>query len=500
MLDKEHSSLKQQEISRQGSIFRNTRRTIAWFHDIDDFSCLEGLIEIAALSMIGVNKGLREATKHTREWRKARALSHMGDGPTGLFSQPKDTLKGPEFKLWSKQQTGHAKEMSQPVNFWFTSLWTLQELCLRPDMWLATSEWKFLCLEEHTLLPLNGVLCIFGKYKKSLSGERITEPCLIDAVSELRRWEVLTGLGELLSLRRVDILRLGDQRYCKEARSEAIMSVVGATRWYDRVVAGQYDPESDLILNKYCKEFINEVKRLIPTEFYTSYMKHVSIHEDGRMKAINPFTSFDGEGTARDHSASSSACICGSLMPFGKTGQRYRRSPAPGLSNMQAHNSVSSWIIDTLGRVVIKRACMLASRRHAISITRDPLSCNIPNTLTNTNINNFVGKLSISINHKRSNFTNLPDLYKWARTEEFGVYLVGISSLLEIAEYAPGFGVPSSHGLIRGIVLRDVEQEREETRGSRKLASIGTFHAVPQTKTGDRFELPGECSVDWIVL
>ncbi|UKZ93075.1 uncharacterized protein TrAFT101_008007 [Trichoderma asperellum] len=339
-LDKEHSSLKQQEISRQGSIFRNARRTIAWFHDIDDFSCLEGLIEIAALSMIGVNKGLREATKHTREWRKARALSHMGDGPTGLFSQPKDTPKGPEFKLWSKQQTGHAKEMSQPVNFWFTSLWTLQELCLRPDMWLATSEWKFLCLEEHTLLPLNGVLCIFGKNKKSLSGERITEPCLIDAVSELRRWEVLTGLGELLSLRRVDILRLGDQRYCKEARSEAIMSVVGATRWYDRVVAGQYDPESDLILNKYCKEFINEVKRLIPTEFYTSYMKHVSIHEDGRMKAINPFTSFDGEGTARNHSASSSACICGSLMPFGKTGQRYRRSPAPGLSNMQAHNSV----------------------------------------------------------------------------------------------------------------------------------------------------------------
>lgn len=65
---------------------------------------------------------------------------------------------------------------------------------------------------------------------------------------------------------------------------------------------------------------------------------------------------------------------------------------------------------------------------------------------------------------------------------------------------SPGFGVPSFHGLVRGIVLRDVEQEREETRGSRKLVSIGTFHAVPQTKTGDRFELPGECSVDWIVL
>lgn len=139
-LDEEHSILKRQEISRQGSIFRNAKRAIAWFHDVDDFSCLGGLIEFAALSMIGIDETLKEESQHERERRMARALSQMEDGLAELFSKPKDTPKRPDFQQWSKQQMGHGEEMSQPINFWFTSLWTLQELCLRPDMWLATSD------------------------------------------------------------------------------------------------------------------------------------------------------------------------------------------------------------------------------------------------------------------------------------------------------------------------------------------------------------------------
>lgn len=158
------------------------------------------------------------------------------------------------------------------------------------------------------------------------------------------------------------------------------MSVVGGTRWYDRVVAGQYNPESDLILNKYCKAFISEVKSLIPTEFYTGYMKHVCIHDNGRMKAIHPFTCFDGECTTRDCSASSSSDISGSLMPFGKIGQRYRRNAALGPSNKQAHDSVSSWAIDELGRVIMKRACILAPSCIPVSTARSALNSAVPTT------------------------------------------------------------------------------------------------------------------------
>lgn len=275
------------------------------------------------------------------------------------------------------------------------------------------------------------------------------------------------------------------------------MSVVGATRWYDRVVAGQYNPESDLVLNKYCKAFIDEVKRLIPTEFYTCYTKHVSIHENGRMKAVHPFTCFDGKRTTQDCSAPSSPDTSGSLVPFGITGQCYRRNAALGLGNKQAHNSVSSWTIDKFGRVMIKRACILASGCITASTTRSALNHNIPVTYEYPSLSN---ELSIFINNEPFNLTNPPNLYEGARAGEFEIYLVVISSLLENAQYAPGFGVPSSHGLIQGIVLRAMEQESETTRGSRPLVSVGTFHAVPQTEAGNRFELPEECSVDWIVL
>lgn len=181
-LDDEHGGLKQQEISRQGSIFRNAKRTIAWFHDVDSFSALQGLIEIAALSMIGADKALGEGTRHERERRMARALIRMGDGPTGLFSKAEDTPNGPGFQQWSKQQMGYGEDMNQPINFWFTSLWTLQELCLRPDMWLATSDWTFLCLERNTRIPLNGALCILQKYEKTLTPGSMTEPRLLDAI------------------------------------------------------------------------------------------------------------------------------------------------------------------------------------------------------------------------------------------------------------------------------------------------------------------------------
>lgn len=272
------------------------------------------------------------------------------------------------------------------------------------------------------------------------------------------------------------------------------MSVVGASRWYDRVVAGQYNPESDLILNKYCRAFISEVKSLIPTDFYTGYMKHVCIHENGRMKAIHPFTCFDGKCTTRDCSALSSSDISGSLMPFGNIGQRYRRNAAPGLSNKQAHNSVSSWLIDKFGRVMIKRACVLVSSRIAVSEAQGTINA----TITAASNNDI--KVRISFHQRPFNLAHFPNPCNEARAGSFGIYLIVISSLLENAEYDSGFGLPSFQWLSQGIVLRPVEQKREATRGPRSLVAVGTFYTLSNTKAGDQFELPEKWAVDWIVL
>ena len=38
------------------------------------------------------------------------------------------------------------------MNRWFSSLWTLQEICLRPDMRLCNKNWEVLAVGEHEQL------------------------------------------------------------------------------------------------------------------------------------------------------------------------------------------------------------------------------------------------------------------------------------------------------------------------------------------------------------
>jgi hypothetical protein len=246
------------------------------------------------------------------------------------------------------------------------------------------------------------------------------------------------------------------------------MSVVGATRWYERVAAGQYNPESDLILNKYCKAFISEVKGLIPTEFYTGYTKHCLIHNDGRMKAKHPFTCFDGECTTWDCSAPSSIDTSGSLMPFGTTGDCYDSNAALWLGNKQAHDSVSSWTIDGFGRVIITRACILAPSCVTLSTARSALNSTVPTTSIDQSPAKEPPFLT---NSKPFNIANLSYFHRGARLGKFEAYFVVISSLFENVKYAPGFGVPSPQARIQGIILRAVRQ----IRGSRQLVSERSF-------------------------
>lgn len=249
------------------------------------------------------------------------------------------------------------------------------------------------------------------------------------------------------------------------------MSVVGATRWYDRVAAGQYNPESDLILNKYCKAFISEVTRLIPTEFYTGYTKHCLIHEDGRMKATHTFTCFDGKGIRRDRSASGSSKTSGSLMPFGIAGECYGTNAALWQGNKQAHDSVSSWTIDQFGRVIIKRACILAPGCVSVSTARSALNPSIPTAFDDKYPMKKMSFFFFLKNKKPINLADLPHFRTGARAGESGTYVVVLSSLFDNAEFTPGFGVSSSRARIQGIVLRAVEQKSEETRGSTTAGS-----------------------------
>src|SRR5262249_42712768 len=113
-------------------------------------------------------------------------------------------------------------------NPWFTSLWTLQEVCLRPDMWLCNSKWEFLAIDENTPVALNDLvaLCVGTSSVPDPTGR------VAAGVQELRRLIQMTGLESLLRLSELSIITMGNERHCKKRRAEAIMSAVGAVEWF----------------------------------------------------------------------------------------------------------------------------------------------------------------------------------------------------------------------------------------------------------------------------
>lgn len=139
--------LKTREIARQAPIFGNAQIAIAWLHDVQDLSCIEGLFRVLAVSLPQLE--LSSEQQKTRDHLLTQASEKIV-GPTGLFNSEISNGRRRYEDSWTAKSTVQAFSGTEypEVNHWFTSLWTLQEACLRPDMWLATSNWSFFPLGQ----------------------------------------------------------------------------------------------------------------------------------------------------------------------------------------------------------------------------------------------------------------------------------------------------------------------------------------------------------------
>ncbi|KAM4062032.1 hypothetical protein HRG_008902 [Hirsutella rhossiliensis] len=190
-------------------------------------------------------------------------------------------------------------------------------------------------------------------------------------------------LKALLFLEQVDILMLADSRHCTGRRAEAIMSALGATRWFDHVRQKIYNPESDLIMDKYPARFIEEVRQLIPNEFMTSYIKAPTecLTRSGQealdliLNGVDGkilITLYDlrhvlGDDIFQDYNISDDIGAGGSLLPFSRRQHEYtnlRKDNFPGA--VQAHKSLEKWHIEKSGRVHITTACILSSNKSPV--------------------------------------------------------------------------------------------------------------------------------------
>lgn len=143
------SDIAIQEIGRQAGIFRNASRAIAWLHDVADLSCLNAMLRWFTLSLILFEPGSSDAKR--RDEMKEKELQRIAHKPSGLLAP------GQGFRRIS-----HGLKLNPR----FTSLWTLQEVCLRPDMLLASSDWDTLSVDGTLRVLLGALLLVYSEVIK----------------------------------------------------------------------------------------------------------------------------------------------------------------------------------------------------------------------------------------------------------------------------------------------------------------------------------------------
>lgn len=220
-------------------------------------------------------------------------------------------------------------------------------------MWLCTKDLIPLRLIDgdiDSVLELSGLMALLqqaGGRRSDPSGTAygINETEMHIRVKAPRNITLITyvmsisGMAYIFQPTVGDILWQGSNRYCREDRSEAIMSVLGVDNW-----KGRNDPNSkDTVLEKYSLAFLEEVRRRWGSSLFY---------------VLSP-------------SKEAESIRIGSMLPF-KAGYRpYFQGPQRYVSpqDLFEHDSVRKWKIQQNGNVVIHEAAIIA----ASGMTGEPI-------------------------------------------------------------------------------------------------------------------------------
>lgn len=397
------------EISHQASIFRGASTAIVWFNDIDVWTSLEASIQWLCASFLQFNE------------------SEQPESDFGLGNI--DNLAASSIELFKANATSTVpgRDSGLVLNPWMTSLWTLQELCLRPDILMCNSHWKLLSFGHDVPITFDELVALEQANAKALGSTLAASPKPRGAM-EISAMLRSTGTADLLQMSRPTILILGDKRHCSERRAEAVMAVLDATDWYS--TTNDAANEANLVMGKYPLGFLHDVcYELGSATFFST-------------DSMEPY--FHRMLTALDRSNEVEAV--GSLLPFGsaypKIYRELRSNPV-----FSAHPSVSTWIVEATGTVRICEAVIVAS---ANSTTSEKM----PSVIFGPVLGGQIGEIMPQEN---------VDLHYWVSHYEpsFCNYAVCLFSApkatvgILLKELAPGFLVKV------GSYLENARNERE---------------------------------------
>lgn len=256
------------EIARQAAIFTNARWATIWCNRVEDWSGLEAAVRW--LSSVYISHSISLGPELKGSSPNLEDIAKCANKTTQLVNVVDRTRDLARNGLAMPHVQGEQILGWFEPDGWFSSLWTLQEACLRPDLYLCDRNWRVArpSGDQHSIgiqgaITLDCLVALFNAVLLDLQKYGNYPLAVVELIGILD----ITGMHKLLGLGPIDVLLLGNQRYCEDAnRAVAIMSVLGSTDWYDSRLAqtedvkGNHMDSLQFVYRRYPVEFLNEVR------------------------------------------------------------------------------------------------------------------------------------------------------------------------------------------------------------------------------------------------
>lgn len=413
------------EISRQSLIFRNANSCVAWMNYIDDWKAERKTLDFISQLYLkhsapadhypedritfGSKSGAQERLQllthpdHEKYFQTRRFRSDMQSAiSTARQKVPdlrmifKDSRERAEHHrradFESARRRNEIRDLQWKPSPWFSSLWTLQEAYLRPDMVLYNRSWEPLADSAGSIFTLEMLWTIMNTIELLMADSRTQENWLsqLDPEAEEVEWQIWDNMrssrrldGSLFSINnlplgvqqlhalcepmstirkagpsRAHILAQSHSRQCSDQRAPGIMAVLGLSDWQIPKVPPK---EEELVLGMYPMDFVDAAMRKTGPAFFLA------------RKSTELGSRPEDEVTARRKP------VTGSMLPFGRFNQATLRGldkvkmTALGSTDTEFHPSVLHWTLNICGSFIVRHAAILASndgiqrRRHDVS-------------------------------------------------------------------------------------------------------------------------------------
>ncbi|KAL4906229.1 hypothetical protein BDW74DRAFT_151543 [Aspergillus multicolor] len=253
MSDDEQAKICMSELPRQLEIFRNASTAVIWLNDITNWDNTEKIISWFGLKILAeFPKGLIKY-----QLRDGFDIENAVNAAAALASNPCDLV------IVTGIEGEDENNVRKRPAAWFTSLWTLQETMIRPDMILLDKDWRpLLAGGKLTIILDNLRWLIWGT--PSLGNNPEGAEMLLKLFGD-------QGLAAISSNNRLEPLIWGRHRVSTSLKAPAIMSAIGAPNWFRGRTLQQFqsaEEAKDLVLGCYPLDFV-EVRSLSGASFFS---------------------------------------------------------------------------------------------------------------------------------------------------------------------------------------------------------------------------------------